>query len=173
MKQSPVTFLCFLLAAAFVVVAETVFLLLSLNHIQSKLAENTKQALALAKREAALEQIEGMRATLEAQTSTLLAGYGPEPLDIDQETFGELFLLGVQILRLDEPANKIATCWTYKLSSSNIEYHRLMPAIAALENQYPLGRFLEIDLKSTLAPFALSPGPVNFIGRFAILRGRQ
>jgi hypothetical protein len=173
MKQSLVTFLCFLVTAAFVVVAETVFLLLSLNHIQSKLAENTKQALALAKREAALEQIEGMRATLEAQTSTLLAGYGPEPLDIDQETFGELFLLGVQISRLDEPANKIATCWTYKLSSSNIEYHRLMPAIAALENQYPLGRFLEIDLKSTLPPFALSPGPVNFTGRFAILRGRQ
>ncbi|MBV8277242.1 MAG: hypothetical protein JO170_18560 [Verrucomicrobia bacterium] len=59
------------------------------------------------------------------------------------------------------------------MSSSNIEYHRLMPAIAALENQYPLGRFLEIDLKSTFPPFALSPGPVNFTGRFAILRGRQ
>jgi hypothetical protein len=171
MKQSLAAFFCFLLAAAFVVVAETVFLLLSLEHIQFKFAENTKQALALDKREAALERIEGMRATLEAQTSTLLAGYEPEPPDISRETFGELFVLGVQISRLDEPANKIATHWTYKLSSSSIEYHRLMPAIAALENQYPLGRFLEIDLKSTLPPFALSPGPVNFTGRFAILRG--
>ncbi|HYY28937.1 MAG TPA: hypothetical protein VE860_13370 [Chthoniobacterales bacterium] len=173
MKQSLVAFLCFLLAAAFVVVAESVFLLLSFDHIRFKFAENTKQALTLAKREAALEQIEGMRATLEAQTSTLLAGYGPEPPDISQETFGELFVLGVQISRLDEPANKITACWTYKLSSTTIEYHRLMPAIAALENQYPLGRFLEIDLKSTRPPFALSPGPVNFTGRFAILRGRQ
>ena len=59
------------------------------------------------------------------------------------------------------------------MSSSTIEYHRLMPAIAALENQYPLGRFIEIDLKSKSQPFALTPGPIAFTGIFSTLRGRQ
>jgi hypothetical protein len=48
-----------------------------------------------------------------------------------------------------------------------------MPAISALENQYPLGRFLEIDLKSKRPPFALAPGPIEFAGIFSTLRGRQ
>jgi hypothetical protein len=172
MRQSLVTLLCFVLVAAVIVAGESVFLLLSFEHILSKLAKNTNDALALTGREAAIERLERMRGTLEAQTSALLAGYTPEPLNISQETFGDLFLLGVQISPLDEPANKAATTWTYKLSSSNIEYHRLMPAISALENQYPIGRFIQIDLKSTGPPFAMSPGPVNFTGRFAILRGR-
>jgi hypothetical protein len=172
MRQSLVTFLCFVLVAAVIVASEGVFLLLSFEHILSKLAKNNNDALALVGRKAALERMEAMRGTLEAQTSVLLAGYTPEPLNISQQTFGDLFLLGVQISPLDEPANKAATTWTYKLSSSNIEYHRLMPAISALENQYPIGRFTQIDLKSTGPPFALSPGPVNFTGRFAILRGR-
>jgi len=173
MTASRATFLSFLLASAVIVVAEGAFLLLSWEQIQSKLAQSTKEALALTERETSLQRIEGMQATLEAQTSTLLAGYAPEPMNISQETFGELFLLGVQISPVEEPANKVAPYWTYKLSSSTIEYHRLMPAISALENQYPLGRFLEINLKSTRPPFATSPGPVIFTGRFAILRGRQ
>jgi hypothetical protein len=48
-----------------------------------------------------------------------------------------------------------------------------MPAISALENQYPLGRFLEIDLKSKSPPFALTPGRIEFTGIFSTLRGRQ
>ena len=172
MRQSLVTFLCFVLVAAVIVASEGVFLLLSFEHILSKLAKNTNDTVALAAREVAIERLEKMRGTLEAQTSVLLAGYTPEPLNISQETFGDLFLLGVQISPLDEPANKAATTWTYKLSSSTIEYHRLMPAISALENQYPLGRFTQIDLKSTGPPFAMIPGPVNFTGRFAIFRGR-
>jgi hypothetical protein len=172
MRQSLVTFLCFVLVAAVIVASEGVFLLLSFEHILSKLAKNTNDASALVGREVAIDRLERMRGIFEAQTSALLAGYAPEPLNISQETFGDLFLLGVQIAPVDEPANKAATSWNYKLSSSTIEYHRLMPAISALENQYPIGRFTQIDLKSTGPPFALSPGPVNFTGRFAILRGR-
>ena len=112
MRKSFAAFLYFLLAAAAIVVAESVFLLLSFERIQFKLAQNTKDALALGEREAALQRIEGMRGTLEAQTSILLAGYTPEPMTISQETFGDLFLLGVQISLLDELANKAATSWT-------------------------------------------------------------
>jgi len=172
MRPSFTTFLCFLLAAAAIVTGEGMFLLLKFEHILSKLAKNSNDVSALIGREVAIERLEKMRGTLEAQTSALLAGYAAEPLNISQETFGDLFLLGVQIAPVDEPANKAATTWTYKLSSSTIEYHRLMPAISALENQYPLGRFTQIDLKSTGPPFAMIPGPVNFNGRFAILRGR-
>ena len=172
MRQSFITFLCFVLAAVLIVGAEGAFLLLKFEYILSKLAKNTNDASALAGREIAIERLERMRGTLEAQTSGLLAGYAPEPLNISQETFGDLFLLGVQISPLDEPSNKAATSWNYKLSSSSIEYHRLIPAISALENQYPLGSFIQIDLKSTGPPFAMTPEPVNFTGRFAILRGR-
>ena len=53
MRQSLVTFLCFLLTAAVIVAAEGVFLLLSFEKIHFKLAQNTKDALALAERDAA------------------------------------------------------------------------------------------------------------------------
>lgn len=171
MRQSFATFLCFLVVAGVIVAGESAFLLLKVEQILSKMSKNANDAVTLAAREMAIERLEKMRGTLEAQTSELLTGYAPETLNISQESFGDLFLLGVQISPVDEPTNKPATAWTYKLSSSNIEYHRLMPAISALENQYPIGRFTQIDLKSTGPPFAMSPGPVNFTGRFAILRG--
>ena len=173
MRQSLTALLCFLLVAAFIVGAEGLFFFVGFQHLISKLAKNADDTLAFNSREMAIERLERMRGPLEAQTSALLAGYSPEPLEISQETFGELFLLGVQIAAVDEPSNKTATSWVYKLSSTTIEYHRLMPAISALENQYPLGRFTQIDLKSSGPPFAMSPGPVNFTGRFAILRGRR
>src|SRR5262249_43972901 len=101
MRQSLVTFLCFLLTAAVIVVAEGLFLFLSFEKIKFKLAHDAKDALALTEREAALQRIEGMRGTLEAKTSALLAGYTLEPMNISQETFGDLFLLGVQISPVD------------------------------------------------------------------------
>ena len=152
---------------------EALFLIARFEQFQGQIVQNSKMTLSLAQRAAALQRFKLKKEALEEKTALLLSGYTPEPIAIGPETFGDLFSLGVQISPQEESANKGAKIWTYKLSSTTIEYHRLMPAISALENQYPLGRFIEIDLKSKSPPFALSPGPIAFTGIFSTLRERQ
>ena len=154
------------------VVLEALVLDARYEQFQAQILQNSEMTLSLMKRETALQRFDLKKDALENKAALLLNGYTPEPLAISEENFGDLFSLGVQISPQEESANKGAKIWTYKLSSTTIEFHRLMPAISALENQYPLGRFIEIDLKSTRAPFALSPGPIAFTGIFTTLRGK-
>jgi hypothetical protein len=173
MRPSLAAFLSFLVVGVAIVALEALFLNARFEQFQTQIAQNSKMTLNLAQREAALRRFELKKGAFEDRAAVLLSGYTPEPIAIGSETFGGLFSLGVQISPQEEPANKGAKIWTYKLSSTTIEYHRLMPAISALENQYPLGRFMEIHLKSKGPPFALSPGPIAFTGIFSTLRGRQ
>ena len=172
MRPSLAAFLSFLVVGLTIVGLEALFLFARFEHLQGQIAQNSEMTLSLAQREAALRRFKLKKDALEDKAALLLSGYSPEPLAIGPETFGDLFSLGVQISPPDESANKASKIWTYKLSSTTIEYHRLMPAISALENQYPLGRFIEIDLKSKSPPFALSPGPIAFTGIFSTLRER-
>ena len=173
MRPSLAAFLSFLVVGVTIVGLEVLFLIARFEQFQGQIVQNSNMTLSLAQRAAALQRFKLKKGALEDKTALLLSGYTPEPLAIGPETFGDLFSLGVQISPQEESANKGAKIWTYKLSSTTIEYHRLMPAISALENQYPLGRFIEIDLKSKGPPFALSPGPITFTGIFSTLRGRQ
>lgn len=173
MRPSLAAFLSFLVVGVTIVGLEVLFLIARFEQFQGQIVQNSNMTLSLAQRAAALQRFKLKKDAIEAKAALLLSGYTPEPLAISPETFGDLFSLGVQISPQEESANKGAKIWTYKLSSTTIEYHRLMPAISALENQYPLGRFIEIDLKSKGPPFALSPGPITFTGIFSTLRGRQ
>jgi hypothetical protein len=172
MRPSFVALMIFLVAGLAIVGLEALFLALSFEQYQGQLVQNSQMTLSIAQREVALQRFRQKKDAFEKKADLLLSGYTPEPLAISAETFGDLFSLGVQISPQEEPANKGAKIWTYKLSSSTIEYHRLLPAISALENQYPLGRFIEIDLKSKSPPFALTPGPIIFTGIFSTLRQR-
>jgi hypothetical protein len=173
MRPSLAAFLSFLVVGVTIVGLEAFFLISRFEQFQGQILQNSNMTLSLAQRAAALQRFKLKKDALEEKAAFLLSGYTPEPLAIGPETFGDLFSLGVQISPQEESANKGAKIWTYKLSSTAIEYHRLMPAISALESQYPLGRFIEIDLKSKGPPFALSPGPIAFTGIFSTLRGRQ
>lgn len=173
MRPSLAAFLSFLVVGVTIVGLEALFLIARFEQFQGQIVKNSNMTLSLAQRAAALQRFRLKEGGIEAKAALLLSAYTPEPLAIGPETFGDLFSLGVQISPQEESANKGAKIWTYKLSSTTIEYHRLMPAISALENQYPLGRFIEIDLKSKGPPFALSPGPITFTGIFSTLRGRQ
>ena len=173
MRHSLAAFLCFLVVGLTILALEALVLTARFDQFQDQIVQNSKMTLSLAQREAALQRFKLKKDAFENKAALLLSGYTPEPLAIGPETFGDLFSLGVQISPQEESANKGTKIWTYKLSSSTIEYHRLMPAIAALENQYPLGRFIEIDLKSKGLPFALTPGPIEFAGIFSTLRGRK
>jgi hypothetical protein len=173
MRHSVVAFLSFLVVGVIIVALETFFLAASFDQLQGQILQNSKMTLDLAQREGALQRFKLRKEAFENQAALLLSGYTPEPLVVGPETFGELFSLGAQISPQEEITNKGAKIWTYKMSSNTIEYHRLMPAISALENQYPLGRFIEIDLKSKSPPFALTPGPIAFTGIFSTLRARQ
>jgi hypothetical protein len=172
MRPSLIAFLSFLVAGVTIVVLEAVFLDARFEQSQAQILRNSEMTLNLAKREIALQRFKLKQDALENKAALLLNGYTPEPIAISDGNFGDLFSLGVQISPQEESANKGAKIWTYKLTSTTIEFHRLMPAISALENQYPLGRFIEIDLKSTRPPFALSPGPIAFTGIFSTLRGQ-
>ena len=173
MRPSLAAFLSFLVVGLTIVGLEAMFLLARFEQFQGQIVQNSNMTLSLVQRAAALQRFKLKKDAIEEKAALLLSGYTPEPLAIGPETFGDLFSLGVQISPQEESANKGAKIWTYKLSSTTIEFHRLMPAISALENQYPLGRFIEIDLKSKRSPFALSPGPIAFTGIFSTLRARQ
>jgi hypothetical protein len=173
MRTSLAAFLSFLVVGLTLVALEAVFLEARFEQLQARIAQNSEMTFARAKRETALQSFKLNKDAIEKKAALLLNGYTPEPIAISEETFGDLSSLGVQISPQEDSANKGAKIWTYKLMSTTIEFHRLMPAISALENQYPLGRFIEIDLKSNSPPFALSPGPVAFTGIFSTLRGRQ
>jgi hypothetical protein len=173
MRHSLAAFLVFLVVGLTILALETFLLLARFDQFQSQLVQNSKMTLSIAQREAALQRFKLNKDAFEKKAALLLSGFTPEPLAIGPETFGDLFSLGVQISPQEAAGNKGAKIWTYKLSSTSLEYHRLMPAISALENQYPLGRFIEIDLRSKSPPFALSPGPIAFTGIFSNLRARQ
>jgi hypothetical protein len=173
MRPSFAAFLSFLVVGLMIIALEALFLLARFEQFQGQILQNSKMTLSLAQGAAALQRFKLKKDAIEEKAALLLSGYTPEPLAVGPETFGDLFSLGVQISPQEESANKGAKIWTYKLSSTTIEYHRLMPAISALENRYPLGRFIQIDLKSKGPPFALSPGPIAFTGIFSTLRGHQ
>ena len=172
MRHSLTAFLSFFVVGLAIVALEALFLAARFDQFQGQIVQNSKMTLSLTQREAALQRFKPKKEAFESKAAVLLSGYNLEPLAVGPETFGDLFSLGVQISPQEVSANKGVKIWTYKLSSTTIEYHRLMPAISALENQYPLGRFIEIDLKSK-SPFALTPGPIEFAGIFSTLRGRQ
>jgi hypothetical protein len=173
MRHSLAAFLTFFVVGLTIVALEALFLAARFDQFQGQIVQNSKMTLSLAQREAALQRFKLKKDAFESKAALLLSGYNPEPLTVGPETFGDLFSLGVQISPQEASASKGVKIWTYKLSSTTIEYHRLMPAISALENQYPLGRFIEIDLKSKSPPFTLTPGPIAFSGIFSTLRGRQ
>jgi len=173
MRHSLAAFLSFFVVGLTIVALEALFLAARFDQFQGQVVQNSQMTLSLAQREAALQRFKLKKDAFESRAALLLSGYNPEPLTVGPETFGDLFSLGVQISPQEASASKGVKIWTYKLSSTTIEYHRLMPAISALENQYPLGRFIEIDLKSKSPPFTLTPGPIAFSGIFSTLRGRQ
>jgi hypothetical protein len=172
MRHSLAAFLVFLVVGVTIVALETLFVVARFDQFQDQIVQNSKMTFSMTQREAALQRFKLNKDAFEKKAALLLSGYTPEPLAIGPETFGDLFSLGVQVSPQETAANKGAKIWTYRLSSTTLEYHRLMPAISALENQYPLGRFIEIDLRSKRPPFALSPGPIAFTGIFSNLRGR-
>jgi hypothetical protein len=171
MRHSIGAFLTFLVVGLTIVAVEAVFLAARFDQYLGQIVQNSTMTLSFAQREAALRKFKLKKDAIESKAAFLLSGHNPEPLAVGPETFGDLFSLGVQITPQEVSANKGVKIWTYRLSSSTIEYHRLLPAISALENQYPLGRFIEIDLRSKNPPFALSPGPIEFSGIFSTLRG--
>jgi len=173
MRHSLAAFLVFLVVGLAIVALEALFLVARFDRFQGQIVQNSIMTLSIAQRQAALERFRLNKEAFENKAALLLSGYTPEPLAIGPETFGDLFSLGVQISPQETATNKGAKIWTYRLSSTTLEYHRLMPAISALENQYPLGRFIEVDLKSKSPPFALTPGPIAFTGIFSTLRARQ
>src|SRR5580704_13168623 len=173
MRHSLAAFLSFFVVGMTIVALEAFFLAARFDQFQGQIMQNSKMTLSLAQREAALQRFKLKKDAFESKAALLLSGYNAEPLAVGRETFGDLFSLGVQISPQEVSANKGVKIWTYKLSSTTIEYHRLMPAISELENQYPLGRFIEMDLRSKSPPFALTPGPIAFSGIFSTLRGRQ
>src|ERR1700724_1384934 len=169
MRHSLTAFLSFFLVGLTIVALEALFLAARFDQFQGQVLRNSELTLSLTQREAALQRFKLKKDAFESRAALLLSGYNPEPLTVGPETFGDLFSLGVQISPQEASASKGVKIWTYKLSSTTIEYHRLMPAISALENQYPLGRFIEIDLRSKSPPFALTPGPIAFTGIFSTL----
>jgi hypothetical protein len=118
MRSSLAAFLSFLVVGLTFVALEAVFLAARFDQFQARIAQNSEMTFSLAKREAALQSFKLNKDAFENKAALLLTGYTPEPIAIGADTFGDLFSLGVQISPQEEPANKGAKIWTYKLTSA-------------------------------------------------------
>ncbi|HEY0793836.1 MAG TPA: hypothetical protein VGD78_22430 [Chthoniobacterales bacterium] len=112
----------------------------------------------------------------------LLGGYTDAPLDPSQ--FGAVYALNPSIKVLDAGkkvgAQPVAAAgarlpngqltWNYELSSTAVEFHRFMPALADLENSLPLLRFTKLTVASPQEPFFNEATALTITGTFTTLR---
>jgi hypothetical protein len=118
----------------------------------------------------------------------LLNAYTDAPLDPSQ--FGALYDLNPTIKVRDNgngkrpglqpvanrpsagrPANQtVQTSWTYDLTSTSVEFHRFLPALAETENNLPLLRFTKLTMTSPQEPFYMEATPLNVTATVTTLR---
>lgn len=109
-------------------------------------------------------------------TDSLLTGVSQQPLS--QDAFKPLFDLAINIQPITEASPTKTTVsagsknqppdpnFTYSLTSNLIEWHRLLPAIAATESQFPLLHFTKLQFTSPQPAFYNQATPLNFSGQF-------
>ncbi len=82
-------------------------------------------------------------------------------------SFQPLYTVGVPVeLQPGTPES-----WEYRFGPSELEFHRLLPALRALENEYPLIRIHHLELVSSAQPFAPSASTISMRGSFSIVKG--
>lgn len=62
------------------------------------------------------------------------------------------------------------TTWTYDLTSTSVEFHRFLPALAETENNLPLLRFTKLTVTSPQEPFYMEATPLNISATMTTLR---
>ena len=111
-------------------------------------------------------------------TDGLLTGMSSQPLS--QDAFRHLFDLAINIQTDTAPTKTNTTAgpkqeapnpnWTYSLSSNLVEWHRLLPAIAATESDFPLLRFTKLQFSSPQQAFYTQATSLAFSGQFITAR---
>lgn len=66
-----------------------------------------------------------------------------------------------------------ADTWSFRFGPSELEFHRLLPVLTALENQYPLLRFNQLELLSTAEPFVKTATALRVQGTFSIVKAKR
>ncbi|MBV9997672.1 MAG: hypothetical protein JO015_01030 [Verrucomicrobia bacterium] len=117
----------------------------------------------------------------------LLDAYTDAPLDPSQ--FGALYDLNPTI-KVHENAKQrpglqpvsnrpgagrlgnqaVQTTWSYDLTSTSVEFHRFLPALAETENNLPLLRFTKLTITSPKEPFYMEAIPLNITATMTTLR---
>jgi hypothetical protein len=135
-------------------------------------------------------RLKGMKADLpfyQEAFDELLAAYSDAPLEPNQ--FSPLYDLNPTIKVRDsgkrpglQPVSNRAaaghpgvnqaaqTTWTYDLSSTSVEFHRFLPALAETENNLPLLRFTKLTVTSPQEPFYMEATPLNITATMTTLR---
>jgi hypothetical protein len=117
----------------------------------------------------------------------LLNAYTDAPLDPSQ--FGALYDLNPTIKVHDNNAKRpglqpvanrpiagrlgnqaVQTTWTYDLTSTSVEFHRFLPALAETENNLPLLRFTKLTMTSPQEPFYMEAAALNITATMTTLR---
>src|SRR5262249_19707151 len=68
------------------------------------------------------------------------------------------------------PTGPVTPAWTYDYSSSSVEFHKFLPALADMENSMPLLRFTKLTLTSPQEPFFMEATALNINGSMSTLR---
>jgi hypothetical protein len=158
------------------------------NAAMSTRAENAAKQDELDRRTARLKAMKADLPFYQEAFEQLLNAYTDAPLDPSQ--FGALYDLNPTIKVRDSGNGKrpglqpvanrssagrvgnqaVQTTWTYDLTSTSVEFHRFLPALAETENNLPLLRFTKLTMTSPQEPFYMEATPLNISATMTTLR---
>jgi hypothetical protein len=158
------------------------------NAAMSTRAENAAKQDEMDRRTARLKAMKADLPFYQEAFEQLLNAYTDAPLDPSQ--FGALYDLNPTIKVRDSGNGKrpglqpvanrssagrvgnqaVQTTWTYDLTSTSVEFHRFLPALAETENNLPLLRFTKLTVSSPQDPFYMEATPLNITATMTTLR---
>jgi hypothetical protein len=146
-------------------------------------SNNENKKAELVERKTKLDKLKENLPLYEEAFEQLLSGCTDSPLPSNQ--FNALYSLNPTIKARDTVKNQgrvptpsgpnrapgqLESAWTYDFSSSSIEFHKFLPALAETENSIPLFRFTKLTVTSPQEPFFTEATALNITGTMTTLR---
>ncbi len=150
-------------------------------------ASNEAKRVELEGRNAKVTALKTDLPTYQEAFDQLLGAYTPAPLEAN--ALGALYNLN-PIIRVEDAGRRSGNLlqpvstrppapgakptgppmFNYELTSTSVEFHKFVPALAETENALPLLRFTKLSLISPQDPFFMEATALNITGTFTTLR---
>ena len=150
-----------LLLSLTVAINEGMYLVRQKISTQALASKNIHQTAENQKRKKDIQALKENQATITATVSRLNSSFVTEG---ETMNFPALRQVGIKVTQDATNPNSKDTI-RYKFSSSEVEFHRFVPAVTTLENQHQLLRFVSLTLNNP-APFRTTATALKIEGAF-------